>query len=163
MRHVAAFAVALAMTVGLAWLARAPFSPPGGEAAVLRLSWRMTVTAKENCRPRTQAELDALPVHMRTPEVCTRDDASYILVSRIDELPPDTSHLIRGGVKGDRPLFVLEDRTLEPGRHRVRIQLERTTAQASELLAAIDSTLMLDAGRVQLISWQEGTDRLRAR
>src|SRR5690606_5782376 len=57
-------------TASLGWLARAPYHPPGSDTGLLRLSWRLRGEKVESCRPRTQAELDALPVHMRTPEVC---------------------------------------------------------------------------------------------
>lgn len=154
---------AVVLTFPIAALARAPYTPPGSGDAILRFSWRMSVSAKENCRLRTQAELDALPVHMRTLEVCTRDDASYLLVSRINGMPADTIHLVRGGVKGDRPLFVLKDRMLPPGRHRVRLELERITDAGTEVLAALDSTLALAEGRVQLVTLDAEARRLTAR
>lgn len=142
-----------ATTVMIAGLARAPYyTPPGAGDAMLRFSWRMSVTARENCRPRTPAELDALPVHMRTPEVCTRDSARYALITTIDDAAPDTVHLLRGGVKGDRPLFVLEERTLPPGRHRVRIELLRMSSAGVEILGEIDEVLTLEEGAIRLIT-----------
>jgi coenzyme F420-reducing hydrogenase delta subunit len=82
--------------------------------------------ARENCRQRTQAELEALPVHMRTPEVCSRDAASYRWSVASGSCRPTRCTLVRGGAKGDRPLFVLEERALPPGLHRVRVDLQRT-------------------------------------
>jgi hypothetical protein len=152
-----------ALTLPVAALARAPYSPPGAVDAGLRFSWRMSVSAKENCRPRTPAELAALPIHMRTPEVCTRDVASYALITRIDDITADTIQLVRGGVKGDRPLFVLEERTLSPGRHRVRVHLERMATSGTEILAALDTVLSMDAGAVQLITLESEARRLSAK
>ena len=154
-----------AVVLTFAALSRAPYTPPGADAAVLRFSWRMNVAAREDCRPRTQQELDALPAHMRTPEVCTADRATYSLVIRIDATEQDTIDVVRGGVKGDRPLFVLEERRLRPGRHRVEVGLHRVTdtsdrdgrhvegrSRGDELLASLDTVLDLEAGAVQLVT-----------
>jgi hypothetical protein len=163
MRPVAIVLLTALLTLVIAALARAPYTPPRSDDAILRFSWRMSVSARENCRPRTQAELDALPVHMRTPEECTRDVARYVLVTRIDGLPVDTVELFRGGVKGDRPIFVLTERTLAPGLHRVHVDLERLTGAGTEALAALDTTLAMHAGAVQLIVFDPDSGRLTAR
>jgi hypothetical protein len=164
--------------LGIAGLTRAPYTPPGTDAALLRFSWRLSTASRENCRPRTQEELDALPVHMRTPEVCTRDASTFTLITRIDDAAPDTAHLTRGGAKGDRPLFVLQDRALEPGRHRLRVELRRDTAapgadaaarsttggaEGSELLATLDTTVDLVRGRVRLVTMDGDGGRLEVR
>jgi hypothetical protein len=156
------------LTLPIALFARAPYTPPGAQDAVLRFSWRMTVTGAENCRQRTQAELDALPVHMRTLEECSRDRAGYVLVTRLDDGPADTLQLLRGGVKGDRPLFVLKERRLAPGMHHVTVELQRivgSTAGAREasVLARLDTTLLLQAGRVQLVTLDEAGRNLLVR
>lgn len=146
-----------ALVIPLAVLSRAPYTPPGAEAALLRFSWRMSVAAGENCRPRSREELAELPVHMRTPEVCTADRAMYFLVTRIDAAAPDSVRLTRGGVKGDRPLFVLEERGLTPGRHRVRVGVHRSgETGADELVASLDTVLTLRPGGVQLITLGAG-------
>jgi hypothetical protein len=140
-------------TVPIAALTRLPYTVPGADTAVLRYSWRMSVSATERCRPRTAQELEALPVHMRTPEVCERAEARYVLISQIDDAAPDTLQLLRGGVKGDRPLFVLREQPLPAGRHRVRIALERhDAAGAAATLADLDTTLLLETGRVRLVT-----------
>jgi hypothetical protein len=66
-------------------------------------------------------------------------------------------------VKGDRPLFVLEERTLSPGRHRVRVHLERMATSGTEILAALDTVLSMDAGAVQLITLESEARRLSAK
>ena len=152
-----------ALVLAIAALSQAPYTPPGSSDAMLRFSWRMNVKAEETCRPRTQAELDGLPVHMRTPEVCTVDSASYAIVLRIDALAPDTIHLIRGGLKGDCPLFVLEDRTLSPGEHHVRVKLVRVARSGVKVLASFDTTLEAAPGTIQLITLDHNGDRLVAR
>jgi hypothetical protein len=146
------------LTLVIAAFARAPYTPPGSDDARIRFSWRMSIAARESCRPRTPAELDALPVHMRTPEICTRDVARYTLITRVGDVGADTIHLVRGGVKGDRPLFVLEERTLSPGAHRIRVDLERTT-DVTEVLATLDTTLVMESGAVQLITLDDTEGR----
>ena len=160
MKFLAVVLVSTALIAPIAIFARAPYQPPGSAAAILRFSWRMSVPARESCRTLTQQELDALPVHMRTPKICTRIATSYALVIRIDEQPPDTIHLVRGGVKGDRPLFVLEQRTLPEGTHRIRTGLERTVVTGTELLAALDTTVELKRGAVRLITMPPGSRQL---
>lgn len=151
------------LVLGIAGIARAPYTPAGHDQAWLRFSWRMTVAAKEHCRPRTQQELDALPVHMRTPEVCTPDTASYALAVAIDDQPVESIELARGGLKGDRPLFVLEQRALSPGKHRIRVAVERRNGTGTQGLAALDTTLALEHGTVQLITLAADGRTLEAR
>jgi hypothetical protein len=151
-------AVAALMVLPLAVLSSAPYSPRGADAAVLRLSLRMAIASHEDCRTRTQQELDALPVHMRSPEECTRDAASYEVIARIGPLPPDTIRLARGGARGDRPIFLLNERTLPPGQHRVRVDVQRRNgSHATEnILAGLDTTLTLERGVVQLVTLDRG-------
>jgi hypothetical protein len=141
-----------ALMLPFAALTRAPWTPPGASDAVLRFSWRMSITAKGECRPRTQAELDALPVHMRTPEACAPDTSTYVLITRLDRGRPDTLHLLRGGVKGDRPLFVLEDRRLPPGHHLLSVQLLRLGIDGTEVLSSLDTALALVPGGITLVT-----------
>lgn len=162
-RAAAMFALSAAVAFGIAALSRAPYSPPGGDAALLRISFRTTVSVRERCRPRTREELDALPVHMRTPEICTAEAATFFLIASIDDARADTLELVRGGVKGDRPLFVLDERPLPPGRHRVRVELLRAGADSGQrVLAALDTVLSLQAGAVGLVTL-DGAGRLVAR
>jgi hypothetical protein len=152
-RRARLLAVTVLLTLPFAALTRAPYTAPGADTAVLRFSWRMSVSADERCRVRTPAELEALPAHMRTPQVCEREEASYVLITRIDDAPGDTLQLVRGGVKGDRPLFVLRERPLPAGRHRVRVAIERQDASGSAVtLGALDTTLVLETGRVRLVT-----------
>jgi hypothetical protein len=152
-----------ALTLPFAALTRAPWTPPGAGDAVLRLSWRMSISARGECRPRTPAELDALPVHMRTPEVCAADTSTYVVITRLDDGPPDTLQLLRGGVKGDRPLFVLEDRRLPPGHYTLGIRLLRLDDDGAEVLTSLDTTLALVSGRIALFTLDAGGRKLIVR
>ena len=147
------------LVLPIAALSRAPWIPAGASDAVLRFSWRMSVTGERSCRARTQQELDELPVHMRTPEICTVAAATYLLITRVGDAAADTTPLLRGGVKGDRPLFVLQERAVQPGQQRVSVQLVRVTRGSSAILASLDTVLAMQRWRVQLVTLNEA-DRL---
>jgi hypothetical protein len=149
-RSAVILATSVLLTLPIVALARAPYTPAGAGDAVLRFSWRMTTSVRENCRTRTQEELDALPVHMRAPEECTRDASHYQLVLHVGE-QTETLPLVKGGAKGDRPLFVLEERRLRPGVYDVSVELQRL-ADPAETLARLDTALVLRRGAVQLIT-----------
>lgn len=153
-RWLAPLLVTVIMTVGIGWLARAPYEPPGSDSAILRLSWRLRAPVAETCRPRTQTELDALPVHMRTPEVCQSRTAVYDLSVQLDSLKADTSRVLQGGAKGDRPLFVLKEMALEPGPHHVRIRFASGAGvpAAEPVVLALDTVLHMHAGAIALVT-----------
>ncbi|MBR9988207.1 MAG: hypothetical protein KFH98_00550 [Gemmatimonadetes bacterium] len=153
-RWLAPVLVTAVMTVGIGWLARAPYQPPGSDSATLRLSWRLRAPVAETCRPRTQAELDALPVHMRTPEVCQSRSAAYDLIVQVDARTADTSRVLQGGAKGDRPLFVLKELSLEPGPHHVRVRFASGAGLPAEesVVLALDTVLHMHAGTVDLVT-----------
>lgn len=142
------------MTVGIGWLARAPYQPPGSDSATLRLSWRLRAPVAETCRPRTQAELDALPVHMRTPEICSSHSAAYDLIVQVDSLTADTLRVLQGGAKRDRPLYVLKELSIEPGPHHVRVRFASGTGVPAEesVVLALDTVLHAHAGAVVLVT-----------
>jgi len=141
------------MLVVIGWLARAPYTPRGSEDAVLRLSWRFRPVAAETCRPRTQAELDALPVHMRTPEICEGEPVVYSVVRQLDDGAADTIRVVRGGLKQDRPVYVLLDTTLPPATYRVRVSLTREREGATEqVLEPLDTLIRMGAGHVGLVT-----------
>jgi hypothetical protein len=121
-RMSAAFALAVVVTFGTAALSRLSVRFSHTETAMLRLSWKINGVTVEACRERTPEELAALPVHMRNPKACIGGIAPYVLEVTVDgtTLPPDT---VRAhGARSDRPLFVLQDMPLRPGRHDVSVR-----------------------------------------
>lgn len=149
------------LTLPLAALSRIPWTPPAASDAVLRLSWRMDVSGRQECRAATGAELAALPVHMRAPVICAADRASYLLITRLAGVP-DTAAVVRGGVRRDRPLVVLRESRVPPGEHAVHIQLRRQGDGADELLLELDTVLTFERGAVWLVTTDGEGDRLRA-
>jgi hypothetical protein len=69
LRVVAIIAVSSAAMLLVGLGSRMPYRAAHHEAALLRLSWRIRGEHSEQCRDRTQAELDALPAHMRVARV----------------------------------------------------------------------------------------------
>ena len=120
-RWAAVLIVSAAPVLLLGWLSRAPYDPPGSDVAVLRMSWRLRGERIEECRPRTQAELDALPVHMRTPEICEGHLVAYRLVVQVGNRPADSLVFVPQGAKGDRPVFVMHEVPLAEGPQRVSV------------------------------------------
>lgn len=121
-RRTFAVALAVGLTLGTAALSRRPVRFAHTETAMLRLSWKINGVTVEACRERTPEELAALPVHMRNPKACIGGIAPYVLEVTLDgaTLPPDT---VRAhGARSDRPLFVLRDLPVRPGRHEVSVR-----------------------------------------
>jgi hypothetical protein len=146
-----------AVVFAIGWVARAPYQAPGGDSALLRLSWRLRGERNETCRPRTQEELDALPVHMRTPEICEGVLVSYRLIVQLDDQAPDTSRVAPAGAKGDRPIYVFDEQRLAPGPHRVRVNFAREVSVADGAAAfSLDTVLNAVAGGVELITMDPG-------
>lgn len=160
-RMAAVILTAVIAAAAIGWLARASYTPGGGEAALLRLSWRLRGEAAETCRPRTEAELIALPQHMRTPEICERRPVAYHLIVQLDGGPVDTSRVVSGGVKGDRPVFILRDSAVAPGAHRVVVRFEQVEGGGeTPLRLAIDTVLQAHAGTINLITLDHEARRL---
>jgi hypothetical protein len=152
--------ISLLATAALGWLARAPHAPPGTDHGVLRLSWRLRGERIETCRARTPEELAALPVHMRTPEVCVGRLVAYRVTAQVDEAVPDTATVLPGGARGDRPVFVLRELPLPPGARRVRVTLERADGEHREAAHTLDTTLVAEPGAVELVTLDAETGRL---
>jgi hypothetical protein len=117
-----AVVITLLVSAAIGFGSRAHYSPPGSDTSVLRLSWRLRGEKKEECRTRTPEELEALPVHMRTPEVCVGHLESYRMTLRIDDAQPVVKTFLPAGAKGDRPIFVMFDQPLAPGEHVIGIE-----------------------------------------
>ena len=150
LRIIPVVAVSALFLALIGWGTRAGYERATDQHALLRLSWRMRGERLENCRDRTPAELEALPVHMRTPRICETTAVPYRITLRIDGGPTDTTTVLPAGAKHDRPIYVLRDVALVPGHHRVTIRSERADGKGSAL--EFDDELYFIGGYIELIT-----------
>lgn len=114
-------------------------APP--DESLLRLSWRAIAERSERCRVPTEAELAAVPKHMRQAEICEGRLASFRLVAAIDGVTLIDRELRPAGAREDRPAYVLEVLPIPPGGHRLDVSfsvISDSPPPALELAASID-------------------------
>jgi hypothetical protein len=121
-KTLAGAALALGATVGLVGLSRAPWTAHPGEHAQLRLAWRFRSERIEACRRLTPDELATLPAHMRRDEVCEGGVRPYRLEVWVDGRAVAADTVRAAGARADRPLYVLREFPLAPGRHEARVR-----------------------------------------
>lgn len=171
LKKVVAVAVSVACAFAIAWLSRTPTRQAEPESGVLRLSWRVLGARIEECRQRTQEELEALAPHMRTPQVCVGRNADYTLRVDLDGRTALVDTLRPAGVRADRPVYVLADLTLEPGSHEMNIAFaalglpaerdldDDRDADDSPVALAWAGTVTVAPGEIALITLDEaGSD-----
>ncbi len=167
-RRLASTAVSAVVVLAIAGLSRLPWTDADRDGALVRLSWRLAGVTIEECRTLSPEELDALPAHMRRPEVCTGSTAAYALTVDVDgrRLLGDT---VRGaGARRDRPLYVLYDVPVAPGAHDVRVGFEAILPPGVEpedrpLSFGWADRVELESGQIALITLDDaGTRLLRA-
>lgn len=151
-----ALALAVALTVAVVALSRVPLDDAGADAALLRLSWQMRGDVVETCRELSAEELERLPVHMRNPEACEGRARTYRLAVEVDGRSRIRKRIEPGGVRGDRPMTVLEELNVEPGRRAVRVEFAPMDAEASTEPWVLQDSLHLSAGQVVLITLGDG-------
>lgn len=127
--NAARLSVAVVTTVaGLAALAYAsavplPYHP--ADSAALRLSWSARPERIEVCRTLSDDELAKVAEHMRQRVSCEGVFATYALRTEVDDELIGESVVRGAGLRNDRPLYLLRDYPIPPGRHRVRVSLLR--------------------------------------
>lgn len=147
----------LASTAALLAIARASVAPlplhePG--MARLRLSWRARPERIEVCRVLSAEELERREEHMRERVECDGRFATYLLRVEADDRVIETDVLRGAGLRHDRPLYLLREYDLTPGRHRIRVSFMRrdargggSTVSALPVSGAADTGVF--AGRAQ--------------
>lgn len=144
-RLVGAWALALGMTVGLAALSRGSWRAHPGDTAVVRLTLSARPELIETCRRLSEAELAGRPEHMRQAVECEGSAASYRLQVRRDEALLADQVLRGGGLRSDRPIYVLSDYPVPPGSYRLRVALHRVESVTPDTTGVMaDSGLSLD-------------------
>jgi hypothetical protein len=127
-RGILAVGVAAIGALALGALTRAPYTVEDSADAELRLTWRARASQVEECRRLTEAEQEALPVHMRREVICEGRVASYRLEVRVDGEIRHGSTIHGAGARGDRPLYVFDAIRLPPGHHEVAVVFARIGA-----------------------------------
>lgn len=167
------FTAGVATVAGLALLAyasSAPLAYHAPDAARLRLSWSARPERIEVCRTLTDEELAEVAEHMRQRVSCEGAFATYLLRIEVDGQVVGESVVRGAGIRNDRPLYLLRDYVVPPGRHRFRVSLtrrekpdddaaenERENDRAYARAAAPDADTGLYAGRSQ----REATEHSR--
>lgn len=150
--------------LGIAALSHAPYRLRSGEVAMIRLTWRARPERIETCRTPSQEELAALPAHMRQQVICDGYSARYRLRVAVDGVAA-REEVVRGsGLRHDRPIYILRDLPVAPGRHRIEVRFERIDSVVVARNEAGDSAEGTDAtpgipGRVR----REAEERERRR
>lgn len=168
MALVAAFT--LALLVGIALLGQIPFGRPTGEA-IVRLALRTVQNRVEVCRDRPAAELEALPIHMRQPRVCDLYSPTFRLSVAVNGEAIHSEEVDPGGLRGDRPLIVDRQLTVEPGVASLEVSFEAVVEEglAPEVVAAFSDlesyrlaeTVTLEENRITLVLLNDETGQLQ--
>lgn len=141
-------AAALALWV-LAAFSQVSWGKPPAES-LLRLSWRTNGEKIKVPRPQDPN----LPAHMRLPEGQAFDEKirPYLLQLKVDGSLRAERRILAPGWRHDRPLSVLEELALPPGRHSVEVHF---IPEGVVEPAPFQSDLEFAAGRVVLITLDE--------
>lgn len=158
-------AAGTATAAGLALLAYAsavPLAYHPQDTARLRLSWSARPERIEVCRRLSAEEQARREEHMRQRVECEGGFATYTLRVEVDGRAIGETVIHGAGLRHDRPLYLLRDYPVPPGRHRVRVALtrrEKTDNDAAAFVEAVvpDADTGLYAGRAQ----REATERAR--
>lgn len=127
--------------------------------AALRLSWK---TTGEKVRIEMQEDPN-LPAHMRAPGGAFKTVLlPYRLEIELDGRKLLSQRYTAPGVQHDRPLSVLQELALEPGRRRLRVTFlpDDPGAPPESPRYEFDEEVELRAGRVALVSLDPVAGRL---
>lgn len=150
--------VATVLCLAVAATSRVPWSSGDGERTQLRLSWGGIAHTTEACRPPTEEELTGLPQHMRPREICDGAPVGFNL-----RLVVDGDTLVQGPIVGggrsERAYTVYHQFVLNPGTHRLALDLWPDSAGATlppGLHQSLREVLDLPAGRATLLTLDSG-------
>ncbi len=132
---------------------------PKGEHAWVRLSWSARPERIEQCRRRSDAELAALPEHMRLRLECTGTFARYFLQLTVDDIVVQADTVRGGGFRHDRPMHVLDETSVDSGTRHIVVTLARldSTAVTTPELKSSPEDVSTNQGREA----RERDERLR--
>jgi NAD-dependent dihydropyrimidine dehydrogenase PreA subunit/coenzyme F420-reducing hydrogenase delta subunit len=135
----------------IAWFNQAPLgsSPTHSE---LRVVGRLPGQTKLNCRTPAPEEQAELPMHMKQKEICERNPIIYNLQITVDDKLALKKKITGESIRSDIPVFVNEQLALMPGKHKIKVEVNKS-ADGRNLKPIINrQTLMFRKGVVRLIS-----------
>jgi hypothetical protein len=149
--------VARASTAALPWYE--------SDAARVRLSWTARPERIETCRALTPEELEKEPPHMRRRVECTGRFATYLLHVSADGEMMDERVVKGGGLRNDRPIYLLASYDMPAGEHRIRVMFERReeTDDDSEAVEVHAKRAESDSGIFAGRAEREDEERARRR
>lgn len=126
---IARIAAAIVVTIGamlaLTRVTAMPLSYRRSSPALLRVSWSARPERIEVCRTLSAEELAQRPEHMRQREECDGRFATYALRVEVDGRLAGDGVAHGAGLRRDRPLYLLREFDLPPGRHEVKVTFAR--------------------------------------
>ena len=142
-RRVIRFVIALVVSaIGLVAMARLSAAPVAAEdsgSARIRLSWSARPERIETCRVLSKEELEEREEHMRQRVECEGRFATYALEVMVDDRVVHRSIVRGGGLRNDRPIYLLREVGLAPGTHEVHVSFRRRE-QTDDDAAAFDKS-----------------------
>jgi hypothetical protein len=94
----------------------------------------------EHCRRLTDEELAGVPAHMRERIQCTGHTARYRLSVRANEALLRQRDIGGAGLLGDRPISLIEDLRVAPGRTRLQVRIVRLDSATADGALSPDSS-----------------------
>lgn len=166
-QRAAAGVASLVLVAGMAGLSQIPLATADGDARI-RLSWRNEPIRVEECRALTDEDQADVPAHMRRAQSCTGYHVDYELRLEIDGRAVAVDTVAPSGIRRDRPVYVLRDIPVPPGRHTVDVSYAALVPEdyrAESLPAAFrwSGTMDLWVGEVGLLTLDENGRALTRR
>ncbi len=158
-RTIGAWALGITATAAIVGLSQVPYAPSGDEHAELRFAWRYRSASIEQCRPLTEEEIAARPVHMRQDEACERRLQPWRLAIWMDSVQVTGDTIRARGAREDRPLYVFRKLPLSPGTHSLRAVFAPVGASERSPLT-IETAVVLRPRQVALVTYDADTDAL---
>jgi|GEM_PF-790721 hypothetical protein len=147
--------VARASAVALPWHA--------SDATRIRLSWSARPERIETCRALTAEEIAKEPPHMRRRVECTGTFATYLLHVASDGRVIDERIVKGGGLRNDRPMYLLADYDLAAGERRIRVTFTRREKSDDDSAATAPRAMSIGADSGIFSGRAEREDEERAR
>jgi hypothetical protein len=126
--------------------------------ALLGIAVRTMAGTVQDCRALSEAEMAALPQHMRRKEICESRAAPYRLEVRIDGETRLDRVYRPAGIHGDRPITVDEHIGVTAGSHAVSIRFAPADPASTDQLPVFtfEQAVELVEGRIR-VARLEGT------